>query len=78
LIFLDIGVQPLCIRQQERQATGQVERRRPRPAKSDKRGKKRPASRRCNGDQKPVNINIFQYIKIETYAWPKACGGSVE
>jgi hypothetical protein len=78
LIFLDIGVQPLCIRQQERQATGQVERRRPRPAKSDKRGKKRPASRRCNGDPRFINIIIFQHIKLETYAWPKACGGSVE
>jgi hypothetical protein len=78
LIFLDIGVQPLCIRQQERQATGQVERRRPRPAKSDKRGKKRPALRRCNGDPKHINTITFQRIKLDTYTWPKACEGPAE
>jgi hypothetical protein len=78
LILLDIGIRPLCIRQQGRQAAGQVERRRPRPAKSDERGKKRPASRHGNGDRKSININKFQHITGTTYTWPKACGGSAE
>jgi len=78
LNFLDIGIQPLCVQHEGRQGAGHSLPADLRPAKTARRGKKRPARQPSDRTTQNNKLLIFQITNPKSAFWPKACGELAE